>query len=69
MIRRRFLGLIVSFMCLSGATTTPAQARGGLRGGNMGEFVKRQAEKQRAKKEKLAHLIHVGPCEGLAGVV
>ena len=53
MSRRRFLGLMVAFVCLSGANTTPVQARGGLRGGNMTEFVKRQADKQRAKKEKI----------------
>lgn len=53
MERRWFMGLMVSFVCLSGANTRPVQARGGLRGGNMGEFVKRQAEKQRAKKEKI----------------
>ena len=53
MSRRWFLGLMVSFVCVSGVGTTPVQARGGLRGGNMAEFVKRQAEKQRAKKEKI----------------
>lgn len=57
MSRRRFLRLMVTFVCLSGVSTTPVQARGGLRGGNMAEFVNRQAEKQRtkqrAKKEKI----------------
>jgi hypothetical protein len=51
--RRRFLGLMVIFVCLSGANTTPVQAKDGLRGGNMAAFVKRQAEKQKAKKEKI----------------
>ena len=51
--RRWFLGVMVSFLALSCAPTSPAQARGGLRGGNMAEFVKRQAEKQRAKKERI----------------
>ena len=51
--RRRFLGLMVAFVCLSGTNTTPVQAKDGLRGGNMAAFVKRQAEKQKGKKEKI----------------
>ena len=51
--RRRFLGLMLTFVCLSGINTTPVQAKDGLRGGNMTAFVKRQAEKQKEKKEKI----------------
>lgn len=44
---------MVTFVCLSGTNTTPVQAKDGLRGGNMAAFVKRQAEKQKGKKEKI----------------